>query len=111
MKKENLSKLPDIYKLRPQEQLPIQTKRRVDPRIDLPQIDQKKQKEEVTLEAPYDFEDTNWFNIFDEPSAEMQALKETNLDHQVEQQMQALNEIPVSTVDEAPKKVTFADNS
>ena len=110
MKKENLSKLPDIYKLKPQEQLPIQTKRRVDPRIDLPQVDQKEQKEEVTLEAPYNFEDTDWFNIFDEPSAEMQALKEDNFNQQVEQQMQALNEVPIPSVDEVPKRVTFADN-
>ena len=66
------------------------------------------QKEKVTLDAPYDFEDTDWVNVFGEPSPEMAKIEDDNLQHDVSRQMEALNnETSSITQHEEPKQVAF----
>ena len=109
LQKENLSKMPKLYRLRPNEELPVGTKQNIDPKIDLPKINSENAKEAVTLDAPYDFEDTDWINIFDQPTPEMSQIEETNLAIDVDDQMNLVNQSEISTLDE-PKGVTFADD-
>ena len=108
LRKENLTQMPKLYRLRPNEKLPIETKHVIDPRIDLPPEDPEIQKEKVTLDAPYDFEDTDWVNVFGEPSPERAKIEDDNLQHDVSRQMEALNnETSNITQNEEPKQVAF----
>ena len=43
------------------------------------------------MDAPYDFEDTDWVNVFGEPSPEMAKIEDDNLQQDVSRQMEMLN--------------------
>jgi hypothetical protein len=104
--------MPNIYRLKPNEEIPVITKQRIDPRIDLAPENPAVRKERVTLDAPFDFEDTNWVDIFGSPSPEMLQIQDDNMQQDVSNQMAAVAEEPPepSTID-LPKQVSFEDDA
>ena len=111
LQKENLTKMPNIYRLKPNEEIPVTTKQRIDPRIDLAPENPVVRKEKVTLDAPFDFEDTDWVDIFGTPSPEMLQIQDDNMQQDVSNQMATVAEEPPepSTID-LPKQVSFEDD-
>ena len=113
MKKEGLTKMPRLFKMKPAERFPWTSKRNIDPSIDLPSIHAETQRSSVTLEDPMANLPQDGFgpSVFLNQEPELAALDEDMLNMQADEQMQIVdgpNEVDINAPSEIYEKhVTF----